>query len=109
MGIQFDEELEARNEMKLLMLKNRDGPSRRNTIMRWNLEIMDVGEKGLSERFPDRQFKSLTKKDRIKEHRLELAHATQGRPNPFLSAPSNGDNPMLPKPKPTKRITLRSR
>ena len=94
-GLSADDELAARNQMKLIKLKDRDGPSRRDVIMRWNLEIMDVGELGVAERFPNREFKSLSKKDRIREHRLEIALNVRDKPNPFKVS-SNGHKTINP-------------
>lgn len=85
-----DEDREARGEMLYRLHKYRDGPSRKEVVMRWLLERMDIGEKGVSETFKPRDKtigKSLSKRERLKEQRLNVATAVRGQ--------SGADNPWV--------------
>jgi hypothetical protein len=76
-----DEEDEAKNEMRIIMRKYRDGPSRKTVTMRWNLERMDIKEKGIEERFPAKIERSL--KSESKRKKLQVAEVIHDRPNPW--------------------------
>lgn len=82
-GMQQDEELEARNKMKLLLLKHRDGPSRKSVLMRWDLERGIIREEGVEDRFVTRKRHSLSSRERRREQQLEIAEMVADRPNPF--------------------------
>lgn len=79
-----DEEMNARSEMKYLMLKYRDGASRKPVTMRWHLETGDIGEKGAIDRFPSRgRAKKPTKAERVKRDKYDVATAIHGKKNPW--------------------------
>jgi len=78
-----DDELRAKNEMKLSMRKYRDGESRKEALMRWDPDFGVIHEKNFAERFPPRVNKSLMAKQRKLEQRLEVATIVGGRDNPF--------------------------
>lgn len=82
--LQPDEEDEVRNEMRLVMRKYRDGPSRREATMRWDLERMDIKEKGAEERFPKRNNPSLRTDERKRERKLAVAEIVRDQANPFV-------------------------
>lgn len=84
-GLQQDEENELRNEMKLILLKYRDGPSRKHAMMQWNLDRMQIKEKGIEDRFQTRDRKPLSSRERTKEQKLELAARIGGRENPITA------------------------
>lgn len=81
-----EEEMEENQEMDVILLKNRDGKKAR-ARMRWELETMSIGEKGIEERFPARRPKSATMigKRRRQARRLEVARTVgeTGRTNPW--------------------------
>lgn len=80
-----EEEMEARKEMDVVALKIRDGKKTRCT-MRWDLERMDLGEKGASDRFPTRKDKkrnTMIGHERRKRKRLEIAREVGTKENPF--------------------------
>lgn len=83
-GLAQDEEKQERQEMDVVLLKNRDGKKARCT-MRWSLETMDIGEKGIEERFPARRPKSQTMigHQRKKAKRLEVARNVGDKENPW--------------------------
>lgn len=80
-GLSQDEEMEERQEMKLLMLKHRDGPSRKVALMQWQLERGIIKEKGNEDRFPSKR-KSSVYQERQKQ-KLRVADVVQDEPNPF--------------------------
>lgn len=83
LGLSQDEEQEARQEMKVIGLKFRRGP-KRTALMRWELERMDIGEKGVEERFPIRSdAQSMIGHKRKKARQLEVARTTGGKANPY--------------------------
>jgi hypothetical protein len=84
LGLSQDEEQEMRNELDVLLLKYRDG-RRGSATMRWDLDRMLIGEKGVEERFPSRRTKPLIGSERRKKQRLEIARTVgeAGRDNPF--------------------------
>lgn len=88
-GLAQDEEQTERQEMGVVLLKNRDG-KKAHTTMRWQLETMDIGEKGIEERFPARRPKSQTMigHQRRKSRRLEIARNTAGKSNPWAKKKS---------------------
>jgi replicative DNA helicase len=85
-GLAQDEDKEARKEMDVILLKNRDGKKAR-AEMRWDLETMDIHEKGAAERFPQRRpaTQSLIGKDRKKARRLEVARNVPQGDNAFTA------------------------
>lgn len=86
LGLAQDEEQEVRNEIEVISLKVRNGRKPRATL-RWDLDFMDIGEKGIEERFPSRKPKSQTmiSKRRRQAKRLEIARNVGGQSNPFTS------------------------
>lgn len=84
LGLSQDEEQEMRNEMEVLSLKVRNGKKPRATL-RWDLDYMDISEKGIEERFPTRKPKSQTmiSKRRRQAKRLEIARNVGGEENPW--------------------------
>lgn len=80
---QTDEQLEA-EEMEALLLKYRDGPSRKSVVLDWRMENMKFGEKGAAQAFPMRATKRrLTKSERKDERKLQLVQQTKDQENPF--------------------------
>lgn len=80
LGLQQDEEQEDQQEMEVRSLKVRRGP-KPHTTMRWQLDTMDIHEKGLSERFPKRA--SLSKKQRERETEVAIRATIEGKVNPW--------------------------
>lgn len=83
-GLSQDEDQETQQEMDVISLKIRNGKKPRATL-RWNLDYMDIGEKGIEERFPVRKPKSQTMigHQRRKAKRLEIARNVGTKENPF--------------------------
>jgi replicative DNA helicase len=93
LGMSQDDDQAAQYEMDVLLLKHRDGPSNKTATMDWKLDTMQIKEKGSAESFPLRVSKRrLTKTDREKEQRLQLAQTMKDKPNPF-SARANKKKP----------------
>jgi replicative DNA helicase len=84
LALSQDEEMEAINEMEVVSLKVRAGAKPRTTL-RWNLDRMDIGEKGIEDRFPVRIPLSNTMRARDYRHtqKLEIARLVAGRENPW--------------------------
>lgn len=84
LGLSQDEEQEIRNEMDVLSLKIRNGKKPRATLV-WDLDFMNIREKGIEERFPARRPKSQTmlSKRRRQAKRLEIAREVGGKENPW--------------------------
>jgi hypothetical protein len=84
LGLSQDEDQEDKGEMDLISLKIRNGRKPRTTL-RWNPDTMDIGQRGLEERFPARQPISDTgrQRKRRKDRRLEITRNIRGRENPF--------------------------
>jgi len=84
LGLSQDEDQEDSGEMELISLKIRNGKKPRSKL-RWNLDTMDIGEKGLEERFPSRKPLSSSKRQykRRSDRRLEIARNVGDKPNPF--------------------------
>ena len=84
LGLSQDDEMEALNEMEVVSLKVRAG-ARPRTTMRWNLDRMDIGEKGIEDRFPVRTPLSNTMRWRNYGHtqKLEIARLVAGKVNPW--------------------------
>lgn len=86
LGMSQDDDQAAQYEMDVLLLKHRDGPSNKTATMDWKLDTMQIKEKGSVESFPLRASKRrLSKKDREKEQKLQLAQTTKDKPNPFAA------------------------
>ena len=88
-GLNQDEEDEAQQEMKAMLLKNRDG-RKTSTKLRWQLERHVIQEKGVAERFPERnddgklknpKFKG--RKTRREQDKLQVADELKGEDNPW--------------------------
>jgi len=78
------------NEMQLFLRKYRDGPSRKEVMMRWDLERMEIREKNYAERFPIKNNKALMGDQRRLEQKLEVSAIVGGRSNPFSAKRRNG-------------------
>lgn len=82
LGLSQDEELEARQQMKVLSLKIRSN-KRTHATMRWELDRMNIEERGTDERFPTKTKQSMIGHDRRKHAKLSVARAVGGRDNPW--------------------------
>lgn len=90
-GLSQDEEREAKQEMESILLKNRDGKKGQRPILRWELERMDIGEKGVEHHFPVRKkqaggrehHKFRSRRQRRGDHALELERNRTDNPNPW--------------------------
>lgn len=86
-GLAQDDEMEASSEMDVLLLKMRDGKKTKAT-MRWALETMDIREKGVEERFPEKggkkkRNKALVGRERRQRQHLEVKRTMGDRRNPW--------------------------
>jgi hypothetical protein len=94
LGLSQDEEQEIKKEMDVLSLKVRNGAKPRATL-RWDLDFMDIGEKGIEDRFPTRRPHSQTMigHQRRKNKRLEIARTVGGKENPWKTKTSHQSKP----------------
>lgn len=91
-GLSQDEERESRQEMEGILLKNRDGKKGLRPILRWELERMDIGEKGVEHHFPVRSrnghqehHKFRSRRQRRDRHDLEIERNIPDRDNPWIA------------------------
>lgn len=86
LGLSQDEDMEGINEMDVVSLKVRAGARPRATL-RWDLDRMDIGEKGMEDRFPTRIPMSNTMRWRNYTHtqKLEIARLVAGKVNPWTT------------------------
>lgn len=88
-GLSQDEEREIAQEMEAILLKNRDGKKGLRPVLRWELERMDLGEKGVEHHFPVRtkgeHHKFRSQRQRRGDHTLELNRALPDDSNPWRS------------------------
>jgi replicative DNA helicase len=103
-----DDEDAEHERMEYMLMKYRDGPSRRVVKMRWSLETMDIREEGFDERFPARYGLSLDSESRRREHRLSAAMVIGDRSNPFLKSKQKGENERTKKSKRSRLNRVRS-
>jgi replicative DNA helicase len=83
-GLSQDDDQASQYIMELLLLKHRDGPSNLKVNLDWKLDTMNIKEQGAVESFPMRATKRrLTKSDRDKEQKLQIAQIIQDKPNPL--------------------------
>ncbi len=89
-GLSQDEEREIRQEMEAIALKMRDSKKGMRPILRWELENMDIGEKGNEYHFPVRSsngskehhhFRS--RRQRRNRHQLEIERNKVDNGNPW--------------------------
>lgn len=91
-GLTQTEEQEAQNEMRLVGLKVRGGKRGIEAILRWNLDRMDISEKGVAERFPKRlDQKSIIGPERRRQQQLEIAETLRGLDNPWKAKNDDSD------------------
>jgi hypothetical protein len=84
LGLSQDEEQETQGEMDVISLKVRDGKKPRTT-MRWALDTMDIRQKGVEDRFPDRKGggkKTTTRAERQRQQ-LGIKRTAGDKTNPF--------------------------
>lgn len=93
-GLRQDEEQETRNEMELVLLKNRDGKKNVVAKMNWELDEMFIKEKGISERFPRRTKE--TSSEKKKAQQLDRSRTSRGAhiQNPWGGKKRRGANPI---------------
>lgn len=98
-GLSQDEDQENKQEMELIALKIRDAKKGQRPILRWMLETMDIGEKGMEEHFPIRKKdgKRPVKATRQQRRQIEIARNIEGRPNPWARKRGDHDNPFVRK------------
>jgi hypothetical protein len=95
-GLKQDDEAEARSEMEAILLKNRDGKKNISVDMRWEMERMNIKEKGVEERFPAKHKRRTTEREH-KRQQLEIARVVGSSPNVFsmrAGRSRNGGNPF---------------
>lgn len=82
-----DEDDEPLDEMELVMRKYRDGPSRKKVMLHWDLNSMDIREKGVAERFPDRH---MPEAQNGKQMALSADAIIRGKDNPWTPKKKKG-------------------
>jgi len=96
-GLSQDDERESKQEMEAILLKNRDGKKGLRPVLRWELERMDLGEKGVEHHFPVRKrngkvehHKFRSRRQRSEDRALSVQRSLPDKPNPWKVRVNSG-------------------